>query len=259
MQLYKNGEWGMKKFLSIMLVLCMALSLTGCKSAEVKAVEAAIDEIGDVSYNSGEIIEEARDLYDDLSEKDKEKVGNLETLEEAEEAYEKAKDDLMEDVMAQVDSFNENMDVMNMAGIKENIAAIRELFDSMEPDVKGEILQATSQGEETLLSLCDKMESLLPDLCVPNTDLARPEFVVTVDLVGAWIVDDRTDFDYYNVWCTDEYDVYTAFEEYCAYLASYVTVNQEADGSVSFTDDLGQTCYVRTATKGVLQVLVPKN
>lgn len=53
----------------------------------VKTVETLIDAIGRVTVDSGDIIKAARAAYDSLSAADKKKVTNLDTLEDAEEAY----------------------------------------------------------------------------------------------------------------------------------------------------------------------------
>lgn len=53
----------------------------------VKTVETLIDAIGKVTVDSGDIIKAARAAYDSLSAADKKKVANLDTLEDAEEAY----------------------------------------------------------------------------------------------------------------------------------------------------------------------------
>ena len=63
-----------------MLVLMLVLALCGCKSKEVKNVEAMIDAIGTVDEDSIGEIEEAMEAYDDLSEEDKAKVENYADL-----------------------------------------------------------------------------------------------------------------------------------------------------------------------------------
>ena len=253
----------MKKLTKVLVVLLLAigmcLSLTGCKSKEVKAVEEAIEAIGEVDYNSKEVIDEARKLYDALSEKDKEKVANAETLTAAEEAQEKAMADLLEDVMDEVKAFNQNLDVHNMKGVKENIANIKALFDGMNPDVKQSILASTSQGDQNVLSACEPMEAMLPDICLPDTDLARPQFVLSVAMQGSWIVDDREDFVAYNTWLSNSRDITTAYSEYREYVAQYTTVT-DTDSGFTFENDLGVTYEVRASvisSNAILQVRVP--
>lgn len=70
----------MKRIWLCILVLILVLALCGCKSSEVKNVEAMIDAIGTVDEDSIDEIEEAMEAYDDLSEEDKEKVENYADL-----------------------------------------------------------------------------------------------------------------------------------------------------------------------------------
>lgn len=77
----------MKKRISSALALLLAVSLlAGCgKSKEVKAVEKSIQEIGEVTKESKTQIDNARALYEALSEEEKNRVPNYDALERAEE------------------------------------------------------------------------------------------------------------------------------------------------------------------------------
>ena len=77
----------MKKNIGIILtILLAALCLAGCgKSKEVKAVEKSIQEIGEVTKESKTQIDNARALYETLSEEEKTRVSNYDVLERAEE------------------------------------------------------------------------------------------------------------------------------------------------------------------------------
>lgn len=77
----------MKKNIGIILtILLAALCLAGCgKSKEVKAVEKSIQEIGEVTKESKTQIDNARALYEALSEEEKNRVPNYDALERAEE------------------------------------------------------------------------------------------------------------------------------------------------------------------------------
>ena len=74
----------------IILILCAALSinLCGCgKGKQVEAAEAAIEAIGDVTLESGEVIEAARTAYDALKPRQQEKVENYAVLTDAEAVF----------------------------------------------------------------------------------------------------------------------------------------------------------------------------
>ncbi len=77
----------MKKNVGIIVaILLAALCLAGCgKSKEVKAVEKSIQEIGEVTKESKTQIDNARALYETLSEEEKTRVSNYDVLERAEE------------------------------------------------------------------------------------------------------------------------------------------------------------------------------
>ncbi len=79
----------MRKVISLLLMLSMLASLTGCKSQEAKNVEALINSIGEVTMENISVVEEVAKAYDALSEDDKEKVENIAVLEEAQELAEK--------------------------------------------------------------------------------------------------------------------------------------------------------------------------
>ena len=74
----------MKKTISLLLALVMCLSLCACgKSEEVIAVEEKIASIGEITIDSTETINAARDAYNALNDEDKEKVENANILREA--------------------------------------------------------------------------------------------------------------------------------------------------------------------------------
>lgn len=78
----------MKKSLSLVLVLAMCLSLCACgKSQAVKDTETLISAIGEVSLDSGDDIDAAKEAYEALTEKEVAKVENYELLTKAEEAF----------------------------------------------------------------------------------------------------------------------------------------------------------------------------
>jgi len=78
----------MKKILSLILAIVMALSLCACgKSEAVKAVEGLIEAIGPVSISSAESIKKAEEAYAALSAEEQKQVKNYDDLEEAKKNY----------------------------------------------------------------------------------------------------------------------------------------------------------------------------
>ena len=75
-----------KVLVVLMLALCLALSACG-KSEAVKNVEAQIDALGEVSAESGEALSAAEKAYAALTDAEKEKVANFETLSAAKDRF----------------------------------------------------------------------------------------------------------------------------------------------------------------------------
>lgn len=77
------------KALSILLMVVLVCSLSGCANKEVKHVTELIASIGEVTVTSKLPIDEATDAYNALSPKDKKKVKNIEVLYAAQEEFER--------------------------------------------------------------------------------------------------------------------------------------------------------------------------
>lgn len=74
----------MKKILFFVLAFTICLSLCACgKNEEVKAVEEKIASIGEVTIEKADLIQEANRAYNALNDKDKEKVENLDILQQS--------------------------------------------------------------------------------------------------------------------------------------------------------------------------------
>lgn len=81
----------MKKTISLILVLGLCLSLCSCgKNKAVKNVENLINAIGQVSANSKDAVAAAEKAYSELTEKEREAVGNYSVLTEARSALDAA-------------------------------------------------------------------------------------------------------------------------------------------------------------------------
>ena len=76
----------MRKSFPLIISLCLVISLSACgKSDSVLAAEKAISEIGEVSLDSADAILHAQEICDQLSEKERDKVSNLQELDDAKE------------------------------------------------------------------------------------------------------------------------------------------------------------------------------
>lgn len=86
----------MKRVVSLVLLVAICLSLCACgKSKAVKAAEEAIDAIGEVTVDSGEVISNAEKMYGILTDAEKAEVENRLVLVEAQEAFENVRGEII--------------------------------------------------------------------------------------------------------------------------------------------------------------------
>jgi len=78
----------MKKGLLVVLALIMVLGLVGCgKSKEATTVDELISAIGNVTLESGDSIQSARESYNALNEEQQSEIENINLLTDAEKAF----------------------------------------------------------------------------------------------------------------------------------------------------------------------------
>lgn len=101
----------------------------------IEAVEKAIQGIGNVTADSGDTIQKARNLYDGLEKRLQIRVHSLSILEEAEKAYSKALDDkAIKEVEEAIESIGE---VTEKSSIE--ITKARSKYDSVEDRIKDQV------------------------------------------------------------------------------------------------------------------------
>ena len=152
----------MKKISFLMVVaICSVLFLTSCKSEEARNVEQQISSIGDVTEGSYAIIQEARQSYDALSNKDKKSITNYSTLETAELTYNTIFSEKVDELIASIGAINDE------SGAAIDLA--RSEYDKLSKDQKalvknfGDLINAEKEYEnyiinrsvETLIALTD--------------------------------------------------------------------------------------------------------
>lgn len=117
-----------KRILSLVLCVVICLGLCACgKSQSVRAVETAIDRIGTVSLDSEDLIVEAEELYDGLTEKEQGQVSNYDVLIDARDRY----DDL---AVRHVEGLIDDIGTVTIASGDE-IDAARLAFDALDSGV----------------------------------------------------------------------------------------------------------------------------
>lgn len=103
----------MKKTLRTIMSLLLVLSiftLTACSNSEVKNVVTLIDNIGEVTVDSKDDIDNASKAYNSLEEQDKKSVENIEKLNEAKKAFKKLEPEYIEKVVSEYEYQSSDFD-----------------------------------------------------------------------------------------------------------------------------------------------------
>jgi len=150
-----TGAKNMKKVICIVLALCfIPVLFTGCgKTDAAKAVISLIGQLGDVTPESGEKIEEAESFYANLTDREKKQVNNYKDLEKARAEY----DEIIgfnADIAALI-SLSDGVMPEGMTDLKalaEKGAALKETYDKMDETrksyVTGDIDKAAAAAEK---------------------------------------------------------------------------------------------------------------
>lgn len=148
----------MKKIiLAVFVIVLSAVLLTACgKTEATKQAEALIKAIGsDVGLQSEEAINAAQEAYDNLSDEEKDKVGNYKKLEKAKAEYDKLAG-LNEYIAAMVDSAGttfskDGFDVSGLIGRYDEMVSV---YEGLKDDEKAQIV-GYDQLEDAVAQLKD--------------------------------------------------------------------------------------------------------
>ncbi len=139
----------MKKTGIILLALALLFSLSGCASKEAKAVNTAIKEIGTVTLESADAIEQAETAYEALSEKDKKAV-HSDKLAAARAEY---------DTLVEIDAVEKAIRTLEEEVVTpKNLQAAQEAYDAL-----GEEKQARVSNAQTLTGQAHQLGLLYGD------------------------------------------------------------------------------------------------
>ena len=207
----------MNKVISLLLALVICLTLCACgKSEAAELVDSMILSIGTVTLNSEDALLSAEKAYDQLSEKDKDKVENLAVLLEARIAFDKLIDDAM-DAASLVDE--------QLFAIEEQITQL-DIFGAL--DALDTITPVLVSQEYTI----DNLYSQIDSLCFPGTHFLTPDAVLNLQPDGKYLSNGKgtvithdvtelssnsTDIFTYHFYCFFEengYEVASAYRDY---------------------------------------------
>ncbi len=155
----------MKKLLSFTLILSLVLvCFASCsKSEEVKAVEAKIKAIGEISLDSEEVIEEAEKAYALLLGKDKGDVKNYEELKNARAELDSMKS-LKDKAQELVDKYNKALSEYGN-DYSEVSAVFEEIYEEMasvgedKKEAYEEIISEVKEKEESYNALSEAAQN----------------------------------------------------------------------------------------------------
>lgn len=132
----------------------------------IKKVEDEISAIGQVTVDSGKMIEKARNEYEALPDNLQKNILNFNVLESAEEEFESAMRKLFDSSVSEIEEAIANIGTVSLESGKDIIAA-RKIYDKAESDVKGAVsnYNVLTAAEEQFAEL----ESILK---IENTEAA---------------------------------------------------------------------------------------
>ena len=142
-------------------MLAVALSLTGCSllgpDSQTQSVIDAINAIGEVTLSSEQSIDTAKNAYDELSDNQRQKVDNYETLTSAESKLAELKEDKAREDKSKADEVISTIDAIGEVTLdkKDQISQARSSYDALSPDQKQLVsnYQALSEAEEQIEKL----------------------------------------------------------------------------------------------------------
>lgn len=153
----------------VLIVLLTAVLFSGCgKTEAVKAAEKLIASIGEVDLESGDVISDAREAFDALTEEEQGKVKNTKKLEKAEETYNgfvDFNDDIAAVVKGAEVSFSDKD--FNVNTLLEKAAEIKTAYEAM------------SDERKAMVKDYDKIDASVEVLnsFVENAELAAAQYI----------------------------------------------------------------------------------
>lgn len=122
----------LKRFFCLLLCVCLCLSLCACfKSKQVKSVEQAITDIGEVTLERETLITSAEELYNSLPDEEKEKVENYQVLTDARLAWDAL-------AVEQVETLIANIGTVSLDSA-DKIEAARTAYDALTEELQAKV------------------------------------------------------------------------------------------------------------------------
>lgn len=212
-----------KRILSLLLTLCLICSLCACgKSEQVQNVENIIASIKTVTIDSGTEIETACNAYAELSEKDKTKVENYETLITVSDEYSRLVEETYErDIETATNTFD----------FEKAFTAAQNIIDTYPSS------HFFSDSHDDIIEKMTDVIEAMKKLCYPDTHIVKPEYVVK-NWGSGYTPKGSQDYGTFTTYAlsfSSMQDARNAGLEYAEYLDKYYYKYSDEDTGTEFT------------------------
>ena len=149
----------MAVFISLLLIV---VALTGClKSEAAKEVDEMISQLGEITLESEEAIQEAEEAAEKLEEKDYKQLDNLEVLEQAKSTYQQlAAEEKARPVAAEIDKISDQKNYRHIQNVRKKYESLTD-YEKQFVDNYDVLTGLEQAAEEDLSSLSQQMTVLV--------------------------------------------------------------------------------------------------
>lgn len=183
----------MKRTGVVALCLAVAITCSGCKSEEVKTTENLINSIGNFTIYKHERLDAALAAYNDLDDKEKSKVENVEALNSSLEHYQEIVSDEAKIIIDSITAIPQPVDPEDTA-TTNRVAACRTKISSAPSDVLAKVtnLGVLEAAEKTIED--DKVQKAINAIdAIGTVALNKSDLVEAANTAYKNVPDSRTD------------------------------------------------------------------
>lgn len=236
MMIIHQEENGMR-LLRAFLAFVFLLSLTGCKSKEVSALEKQISAIKseDFTIEYGDEITAAKDAYALLSEEDAKAVSNYAKLEELDKTFTEYYKEQADAATAKLEEANKKINELDLDGaytlLEETLPTAQALKKSTYSDL------LTIDPEATITNWLE----LIDAICFPGTRIITPDNYMKIAKISNALSSDGDDFTVHNISDDTGLQYYTYMYSSGSKLVNAFTAYSDYWKKIMTLDDVGKT------------------
>ena len=233
----------MKRIICLLLAAALCLCLF---AACAKEEEPAEDQ---------ETVSDTQDTAPETTEEPEE------TQEPSEEDTKAQQEEVLQGFLEKLDQLNAAMDELDMATVLEMLDQLEADLDAMDPDTYAMVeAETTDEDGVTLRENLVSWRDIVNQVCIHNTAILQPAYVITASNMGSALVNDGGEFAAYNTYFDDKDACKQGFAQYKEYISQFGTITEEDDESFKLTDEAGNELEVRMSLyskAGTVQVRIP--